>query len=147
MTHAGTRTYWIHGAIAERIVAPIHPMAIPRRYRPRAYVIRLSVKLGSPEVIAIEQRRLPCGQPPPCLEAIPTPPPAPVMGTHPNVEMNRRGSRPSRTQVPASDRSSTTVVRPRRLWRSARASEPRENQPARQIAVESLPASSDQMVS
>ena len=39
------------------------------------------------------------------LDAIPTPPPAPVMGTHPNVEMKRQGSRPSRTHVWASDRS------------------------------------------
>jgi hypothetical protein len=31
------------------------------------------------------------------------PPPAPVMGTHPNVEMKRQGSRPSRPYVWASD--------------------------------------------
>jgi hypothetical protein len=36
---------------------------------------------------------------------LPHPPPAPVMGTHPNVEMKRQGSRPSRTHVWASDRS------------------------------------------
>jgi hypothetical protein len=38
------------------------------------------------------------------LDAIPTPPPAPVMGIHPNVEMLRQGSRPSRPHVWASDR-------------------------------------------
>ena len=76
----------------------------------------------------------------------------PVMGTHPNLEMKRQASRPSRPQGWACDRSRTIVVRPRRSWRSARASEPRENRPARQIAVEPLPAqtlhtSADQMVS
>jgi hypothetical protein len=35
----------------------------------------------------------------------PHPAACPVMGTHPNVEMKRRGSRPSRTHVWASDRS------------------------------------------
>ena len=58
----------------------------------------------------------------------------------------------SRTHEWASDRSWTTGVRPRRSWRSARASGPRENQPARQLAVEPLPVkasrpSSDRMVS
>jgi len=35
----------------------------------------------------------------PYLDAIPHPAACPVMGTHPNVEMKRQGSRPSRTHV------------------------------------------------
>jgi len=61
------------------------------------------------------------------------------MGSRPNVEMKRQGSCPSQTSVRASDWSST-VVRTRYSWRSARASEPPEHQLARQIAVEPRPA-------
>ena len=39
------------------------------------------------------------------LLLLPTPPPAPVRETHPNVEMKRQGSRPSQLNAWASDRS------------------------------------------
>jgi hypothetical protein len=81
-----------------------------------------------------------------------------VPNCHRHGDSSQRGDGTTRlTPIPASgvggsDRSRTIVVRPRRWWRSARASEPRENQPAWQIAVEPLPAqtlhtSADQMVS